>query len=597
MLSEEQKYPELRKKNVAVMFRSTAISMMLFELTGAVAVLVDGIIASQGLGVEAYSGISLVKPFAGVVLLFAAFLSTGCNIVCSRLIGAGRKEEANEAFNISTFLLLAISVILIIICLCFPDFMLNLCGIKLSKYPELNHHIYGYLYGYLIGVPALMLIQVFGPVLVLDGGKRFYTLSSVLLCIVDIICDVLSVYVFHGGAFGIGLATSIAYIVQMLVMMIHFFKRSSYFRLSLRACKRRLLKEIFRNGNPALIRKLSGTLGDIFINYINIMVALSTVAIAAKGVQNDIFLFLFCIPTGLGRTLITMTGVYYSANDMEGLKQTVSYAFRFGMLISGIAAAATFIAAPLLSRLYTADPEVISLAVFSIRWLAVAQIFDTVIIMVQYYLQGTDNLKYASILSVAERVVVPPLCALILGLIFGSKGVLASVAVCKFVLTISIFLINCIYNRGLPAEWIQIMFLPKGFGGPQSDNMYAEIRTVDDAVLVSEQTLQFCREHHTDGEKAYYTCLCVEEMAVNVIEHANRKGIGEVCIDYHLFICDDSISINLMDLSEQFDPTIFYEQHQEDDPTEHIGIRMVTGIAKDIRYYTTFRSNNLMIKL
>ncbi len=590
-------YAELRKKNNAVMFRSTAISMIAFELTGAVAVLLDGIIASQGLGVDAYSGISLVRPFADVVLLLAAFLSAGCNIVSSRMIGAGRKEEANEAFNISSLLLLAASVIIIVFCLCFPDLTLNLCGIKLSKYPELNEHIYGYLYGYLIGVPALMLIQVFGPILVMDGGKNSYTLSSVVLCVVDIIGDVLNVYVFHGGAFGMGLATSIAYIVQLSVMLIHFMKRSSYFRLSLKACKTRLLKEIFRNGNPALIRKLSGTLGSVLINYINIMIALSTVAIAARGIQGDVFLFLFCIPTGLGRTLITMAGVYYSANDIGRLKETVYYAFRFGMMISGIASVIAFLGAPLIARMYTTDPEIISLAVFSIQWLSVGQLFDTVIILVQYYLQGTDNLKFAGALSVSERLIVPPLCALILGLLFGSKGVLAAVAVGRFIVVLGIILNNCIHSHGIPKDLIQAMFLPKGFGGPQADNMYAEIRTAEDAIQVSEQTLQFCREHDIEESKAFYTSLCVEEMAMNVIGHAERKGIGEVCIDYHLFISGDSISINLMDLSEQFDPTVFYEQHKGEDPTEHIGIRMVTKLAKDIRYYTTYKSNNLLINI
>ncbi len=590
-------YSEIRKKNNAAIFRSTVVSMILFELTGAVAVMGDGIISSQGLGVDAYSGISLVKPFAGLVLLFAAFLSTGCNIVCSRLTGAGRKEEANEAFNLSAFLLLAISALIIIFCLCFPNIALNLCGIKLDKYPELNQHVYGYLHGYLIGVPALMLIQVFGPILVMDGGKRSYTLSGILMCAVDIIGDLLNVYMFHGGAFGVGLATSAAFIIQLAVMLIHFLKRSSYFRISWRACSTRHLKEIVKNGNPALVRKLSGTLGDIFINYINLMIALSTVAIAAKGIQNDIFLFLFCIPTGLGRTLITMTGIYYSANDLEGLKQTLIYAVRTGLLISGAASAITFAAAPLLCSLYTSDPEVISLAAFSIRWLSVAQIFDTSIILVQYYLQGTDNLGYAGILSVAERAVVPPLCALVLGLLFGSKGVLASVALNKFIMILVIFLADCIRVRGIPRDWIQVMFLPEGFGGPQADNFYAEIRTGDDAVKISEQTRLFCREHHIDDRKAFLTALCVEEMATNVIEHAERKGTGDVCIDYHLFIGEDDISIRLMDLSDQFDPTIFYEQHRNDAPGDHIGIRMVTNMAKDIRYYTTFKANTLMISI
>ncbi len=99
-----RKYRELSARNVAVMYRSTAISIIIYELTGVVAVLIDGIITSRCLGVEVYSGIALVNPFNSVVLLIAGFLSTGCNLVCSSMIGSGRKKEANEAFSLSALL-------------------------------------------------------------------------------------------------------------------------------------------------------------------------------------------------------------------------------------------------------------------------------------------------------------------------------------------------------------------------------------------------------------------------------------------------------------------------------------------------------------
>jgi len=577
------------------MFRSTAIIMMLNELTGVIAVLIDGIITSQGLGVDAYSGISLLRPFSSVVLMLAGFLSTGCSIVASRMIGAGKKNEANEAFNMSALFSLVFAAILILLCLAIPNGILNICGVKLSKYPELNPYLFDYMKGYIIGIPALMLIQVFGPVLVMDGGKRIFTISSVLLCAADIIGDLLNVYVFHGGALGMGLATSAAYYVQLVVLVIHFLKRSSYFRLSLKACKLRCLKDLTRNGTPALIKKLAGTLRDILLNYINIMVAVSAVAIAARGIQSDMFQFLFCIPTGIGRTLLTMVGIYYSANDYIGLRRLLSYALRFGVIISGIAAAITFIAAPLLTGMYTSDPEVSSLTVFSIRWMSVALIFDTSIVLVQHYLQGTGNLKHANILSICERFAAPTACALIMGLLFGSEGILASVAVSKIILLILIFISNCIINRGIPKDWIQVMFLPKGFGGTQSENMYAEVRTREDAVMISEQTRLFCLDHGTDDKAALYTSLFVEEMTVNVLEHADKKGIKNICVDFRLFVSDENIYFTLMDLSDQFDPTIFYELHKEDLPSDHIGIRMVTKLAEEVRYYSSFKSNNLTV--
>ena len=47
--------------------------------------------------------------------------------------------------------------------------------------------MYGYLRGYLIGVPAMILLQILGPILVLDNEKKLFTASSaVLSCCVDV---------------------------------------------------------------------------------------------------------------------------------------------------------------------------------------------------------------------------------------------------------------------------------------------------------------------------------------------------------------------------------------------------------------------------
>ncbi len=486
---------------------------------------------------------------------------------------------------------------LMLLCLCFPSAVSDLCGVDLSSHFELMDHFHGYLRGYAVGIPALMLVQVLRPVLVMDNGKKLVTLSAVSLCAVDTIGDLMNAYVFHGGAFGMGLATSFAYIVQFLVLTLHFAKKDSYFRISPEGLSLRPLKELLRNGTPALIKKFSGTLRDICINYINIMVAVSMAAIAARGIQNDLFLFLFCIPTGLSRALISMTGIYYSANNAHGLKDIISYAVSFSVLLAGGASVLTFISAPWLAGLYTADPEVLSLAAFSIRWMAVALVFDTLIVLMQHFLQGAGNVKTSNVLSICERFLVPTLSALIFGVLYGSRGVLVSFAVSKVFMLLIIFLSDCIYNHGLPKDWLQLMFIPKGFGGEQSDNMYAEIRTVDDAVRASEQVLETCREHNIDKMKAYYASLCVEEMAVNVVKHAKKKGVRDVCIDFRMFINGDTVFLSLTDLGEHFDPTLFYEQHQNDDPSKHIGIRMVTSIAKDVRYYTTFLSNNLLITI
>ncbi len=413
----------------------------------------------------------------------------------------------------------------------------------------------------------------------------------------DIAGDLLNVFVFHGGAFGMGLATSLSYIVQLLVLMPLFFSKKGYFRLSLKAIRPGSLISICRNGTPALTKRAAGTLRDILVNHVTIMTAVSFAAIAARGIQSDLFQFFFCIPTGLGRALVTMAGIYYSAEDLKGLKHLYSYALTLGILMSSAAGVLIFLSAPLAVRLYATDPEITSLAVFSIRWMAAALVFDTISVMLQHYLQGVGNIKRANILSFSERFIAPSLSALILGSLYGSKGVLLSAAVCKIVLVAAVALIRCIELKRIPSSWEDIMFLPEAFGGSESDDLYERIISKEDVIPVSEKTQAFCLAHGVDPKKSMWMSLFAEELCVNVFDHAEKKNRPGVTIDYRLYITDTKISFSMMDLGDHFDPASFYDLHHTDSPEEHIGIRMVMEAASDVRYYSTFSSNNLIVSL
>lgn len=319
-----------KQDNISKMFLSTATAMIATELTGVISVLMDGIITSRFLGVDAYSGISLIRPFTSMLLVISGFFSTGCGVLCSQKIGVGNREDANESFNLSALLALACAVLVLVLGFVFPTGLLRLCGVPLNKHPELHPYMYGYLRGYLIGVPAMILLQILGPILVLDNEKKLFTVSSAVLGVVNIAGDLLNVYVFKGGAFGMGIATSIGYVIQFVLVFVFLFRKKTYFRVSLKAMRVRLLPELLRSGSPALVKKMAGTLRDVATNRFNVILALTSAAIAAKGIQGDMFQFLFCIPTGLGRALVGIAGVYFSAGDRDGLTRLYSYALRVG---------------------------------------------------------------------------------------------------------------------------------------------------------------------------------------------------------------------------------------------------------------------------
>ena len=588
-----------RKKQdvIAGMFLPAALTMIFTQMTGVVANIIDGVITSRFLGADAYSAVSLFGPMVNIILLLAGFISIGGQIVCAQKVGKGERDEASAVFTFSALFGLVISLLFVALSVVSPKTMFGICGVSPGERPELYGHMLHYLSGYLLGIPAVVMAQVLGPFVVMDNAKRLVTASSVVLCAADVTGDLTNVYAFHGGIRGMGLATSFAMWLQLAVMMAYFAGKSRYFSLSMRALSVSHLKDIAKDGALTFAKRLATILRDIATNRINLIVSVSTAAIAARGMQSDLNMLLFCIGMGIGRTLLAMASMYHGASDRKGLERVFAYSLWLSSVITVVVGAVLFVFAPLISRIYTGDPEVIELSVFSIRCMAVGLPLDSFSELFQDYLQGIQNRKMANVLCFAERFFIPVATAFVLGMAFGSKGIMASLAVGKAVLFIALAAFLCIRNKTLPIHAKDYMLLPEEFGGGADDNLSAQISTMDEVAGESRKATEFCANHGLDSRQANLVGLFVEEMMGNIIKHGKPRTRGEACVDYRLYADHGKIGLSLRDYCEAFDPMKYYEIHKEDEPEKNIGIRMVMGLAEDVRYINTFNSNCLLITM
>lgn len=582
---------------ISEIFIPAAIAMILTQLVGIIATLIDGVITSNYYGANAYSAVSLTSPIINTIVLVAAFISTGCQIVCSGQIGRGEKKSANATFSIAIIVSIAIIAFFMIIGFSVPDFLFSICGVTPDEHPEIFPYMQEYIKGYLWGVPAIVFVQILSPILVMDNDKKLVTISAFVLCIADVIGDCIAAQVFNAGNFGMGLASAIAYYIELLMLLCHFMRKNCYFKFTLKDWKLSQLLAMFKSGSPTFVRKLATILRDLFINRFNLVLALSTAAVAARGIQNDLNVFMFSLGLGIGRVMITMTSLYYSANDKEALKRLFVVAHKVAFYMSGIVGAIMFIFARQVVFIFSRDPEILDLAVFSVRCMAIGLIFDTLAVTFQNYLQGIQNLKLVNFMNFGERFFIPVITALALGYLFGSKGILASVAIGKIILAIMMFIMVCVNCKGLPKKLTDFMFVKPDFGGETEDNYYCILNTMDDVMTASNSIEDFCEKHGIDETRKKHLALYIEEFGGNVVNHGITKNRHEICINMRVHISDNDISLTMRDYCETFDCTKYYEIHKNENSTEHLGIRMVMKTAKDVCYVNAFNSNNIIIRL
>ena len=585
------------KDVISSMFFSAAIAMIFSQVAGVSATIIDGIITSRFLGADALSAISLMGPFVSTVVLVAGFVSTGSQVLCSSLIGEGKRDEAKAIFSLSIIISILGAVLIILLCGLFPDGILRICGVSPDRNQQFYKGMIDYLHGYMYGIPAVMLVQIIGPFIAMDNGKGFFSFSAVLLCVADIIGDIANAVVIKGGIFGMGFATSISLWVQLLFLLTYYLRKNCYFSFTLSGIKAGQLVEISRAGSPTLVRKLATVLRDLFVSRINLSVAITGAAVAARAVQNDLNTLMFCIGLGIGKALISITGIYYSANDKNGLKRLFSYSMKMAIVFSSIVGAILFVFAPLVADFYSSESEVKVLAVFAIRCMAISMIMDTLLVSFQNYLQGIRNRILVNIFNFGERLFVPVIVAFVMGNFFGSKGVLASIAIGKIILIFIVFIMVCIHKKGLPTSMEDYMFLPNDFGGDLEDNLYGKVENMDEVVEESRRAEEFCLAHGCDKVKANHMACFVEEIAGNIIRHGKHRGGGQASAEYRIFVNNEDICITVRDYCYYFSPTEYYQIHHCDDSQDCIGIRLVTNMAKQISYFNAFNSNNLIIHL
>ncbi|MBQ6971696.1 MAG: ATP-binding protein [Synergistaceae bacterium] len=574
------------------MFISTAAAMIFTQFSGYAAVFADGVITSRVLGHEAYSAISLFSHFINVIIITLVSISVASQVVSSQAVGRGEKDKANSVFTVAVFVNSLAALFFVVISVFRPsDIFRIVCGItRTTPSPEIYSQMLEYIRGFVFGIPFFMMTHVVVPAVVIDGGKSLVGWSSLVLMVTDIAGDFLNAYALGGGVYGMGLATSLSYILQFAVIMLHFVRKSSYFTLSLKGFEAGQIPEMVKAASPIFIKKAAETLRGIFLSRMNLYVALTTAAIAAQSIQNDMFNLLFCISMGAGKTLLSMSAMFFGAEDRRGLTQLFRFAMKFSLAVSGAIGLLSFIGADVIAGFFTKEPEVRELAVFSIRFMALGVVLDIPSLLFSCYLQGINERILVNVINVAG-LFVPALTAFVMGMSFGSRGVMASVAVGKLLLIILLAVMIFLRTGSLK----NFTLLPENFGGSDEDNVYTSITSELDVIVESRLAERFCIEHGIGARESKLAALFIEETASNIIAHGKAKGRREASADYRISVSGGKISITLRDCCEYFDPSAFYEAHKDDSPENISGMRIVMRLADDVRYFSAFNSNNIMI--
>lgn len=572
-------------------FRKSLSTNIIMNLVAFLGLIIDSVLISRFLGVEALTGYGLVSPVMMVFVAIAQTVANGNQPLCGEETGRGDLKEANRIFSASALLLGIISGIVILICVIFPRQICLLLGANPSS--ESFRMATAYLMGYGLGAPGFMGILFFPGILQLDGEGNRISIATVVMLVLDVVLDIANVFVFHGGMFGMGLASSISYYAAIFVMMPHFFDKHSSFRISVKGAAWERLGEVMARGIAQTIYAIFRTLMTIIFNRILLRYG-SELYVGAYSVISTIGNCIMSFGFGVGSSTLMVAGIAYGEEDRTGLKDTIREILWNSVILNGVLIILVELGAPFIVDLFLAGKvEVRGLALQGLRYYALFLILFSLNNGFRQYLQGVALVQMANIQSVLENVFISA-SAFFLAAVVGIERVWLAFLL-GHALTFCYFLCSVfVRNRRIQLSLDSCLLVSDDFGIREEDVLEGSFQSMEEVVDFSRKSEAFCKQHGSSRRNAMLIPLFLEEMAGNVIRYG-FKDAKRHRMETRIAVKGDTWFVRIKDDCQRFSPEEYMKIHHPEDKLSNIGIRMVYKTAREIKYQNTLRLNNLLI--
>ena len=289
----------IRQMLSAQIFSALAVSLCL---------LVDNIMIGRFLGEQAMAAYSLANPLVLSIGAVGTLLSAGVQVACGKSLGYGSQEETNAGYSSAVAVSAIVAGLFMAVVLLFAPALARIMGA--GETGSLFDMTKGYLVGFSIGAPGCMGALVLVPFLQMAGQAGLLSAGVLCMTVADIALDLLSVKVFNGGMFGMGLASSLSYYVVMIVVGFYFLSKRCVFRFSPGQVTLRKIRELIRGGIPACFNMLSTVILVFVLNRI-LKSTDGSSALAAYAVITALGNAANCITTGIGGVSLTLSGIFY----------------------------------------------------------------------------------------------------------------------------------------------------------------------------------------------------------------------------------------------------------------------------------------------
>ncbi len=519
-----------------------------------------------------------------------SMLCAGAQVACSKSLGRGDREETDIGYasTIATGGLFSLVFTLLALLLRVP--IARMLG---ANEPALLGDTSRYIVGFSIGAPASVGALMLVPFLQMAGQSNLLIVAVLGMTLFDVAFDLLNVFVFHGGMFGMGLASALSYYAAVAIGVGYFLSPKCVYSFSLRRIQWRKVRELVAGGVPSLFGMASSVAMIFAVNRI-LLNAGGEAAVAAFSVINTIMNASNGISTGSGGVALTLSGVLYNEEDQTGLSELLRVLTRSSVAL-GLAAMALLMAfaRPCVELFIPYAGESQSMAIRGLRVFSAGLTFCCLSNVLRNCYQGTGRVRMMEAICVLDNALLPILIAFLLSQIAGVDGAWFLFSLSETLTTLGI--LGYVWVKKGRVTWRpgDVLLLRGDFGVPPEDLLEVDPANLEEVMAASREAESFCLAHGGSGRMASHLALCVEEMGSNIVTHGFPRG-RKNRLSVRLQRKGGRWTLRFRDDCMAFDPIAHVS---EGGVQENVGICLAMRIADEARYTYSMNLNNLTLVL
>ncbi len=405
-----------------------AIPGIVGMLVNAIYNIVDTLFVGGLNNTQAIGAVAVAFPLMMMVSSFGQMFGIGANSYIARLLGAGKKQEADHVAATTFWTALVSGLVVTALGLIFMEPILKLFGATATIMPYAK----GYSNVIVMFSTLFMINMTMNNMIRAEGNPKYSMIALSAGAIINIILDPIFIFTLGYGVQGAAIATVIGQVCATGILLSYYLRGKSLVHIGLKYVKpsKEIYTEVLKIGVPSFARQVLISISMGMLN--SAAMVFGDAAVAAMGVIMRVFSMALYVAFGFIQGFMPLAAFNYGAKKFDRLKEAISISTRTLTILSTVAAVVMFFFAQPIIAAFSRDPEVVAIGVKGLKYMTVLLPFFGFQMVWSTVFQSLGKGKEAMILSMARQGIFLIPAILILPSWLGLAGVLLCQPVADF---------------------------------------------------------------------------------------------------------------------------------------------------------------------